>query len=295
MTKLLDYMISPLPIRIIDLKVDPAKLRIKGLTPCQFGHLPGRIPIRRDSTTETWAFTYIVRGSGTYQVGNGPVQRLEAGSVFWEYPGERFHFGPDPGKDWDEYYVNFEGPRVLEWLDGLIAEPNKALKVGLDGTWIRKLETIGDYMDSGLADNIDRASLLLESLIFEFCSAGDSRKPGLHPERRPELALRILEDIGGSLYKPWAERDIWERNHISRSTLRRIVHEHTGYALNEYVSRLKISEAKKLLRMTNLQIKQIAHMLGFEDIAYFARLFKKFSGSSAMAFRAKHRDGVRDA
>ena len=290
MTKYLDYMISPLPIRIIDLKVDRSKLKIKGLTPHQFGHLPGRTPMRRNSTTATWAFTYIVRGSGTYRVGDGPVQRLEAGSLFWEYPDETFHFGPDPGNDWDEYYVNFEGSRVREWLDGLIGEPHKAFRIGVDNKWIRKLETIGDYLESGLAENADRASLLLESLVFEFCCANDSRKPGVRPERKPEMALRLLEDIGESLYKPWDEREIWERNHISRSTLRRIVHQQTGYALNEYVNRLKISEAKKLLRTTSLQIKQIAQMLGFDDVAYFARLFKKFAGMSAMAFRARHQE-----
>ncbi|WP_147433439.1 AraC family transcriptional regulator [Paenibacillus ginsengarvi] len=290
MTKLLDYMISPLPIRIIELKVDKAKLKIKGLTLQQYGHLPGRTPMRRNSASSTWAFTYIVRGSGTYQVGDGPIQRLEAGSLFWEYPGELFHFGPDPGKDWDEYYVNFEGPRVTEWLDGLIQEPNKVFRVGMDNKWIHKLETIGDYMDSGIADNVDRAALLLESLVFEFCSANDSRKSSIHPERKPEIVLSILEDIGESLYKPWNEQDIWERNHISRSTLRRIVQQHTGYALNEYVNRLKIAEAKKLLRLTNLQIKQIAQMLGFEDITYFARLFKKFAGMSAMTFRSKHHE-----
>ncbi|TNJ68373.1 helix-turn-helix domain-containing protein [Paenibacillus hemerocallicola] len=292
MTKFLDYMISSLPIRIIELKVDRSKLKIKGLTPLQFGHLPGRTPMRRNSTTESWAFTYIVRGSGTYQIGDGPVQRLEAGSLFWEYPGEVFHFGPDAGKDWDEYYVNFEGPRVAEWLDSLILEPDKVQRVGLDKKWIHKIETIGDYMESGIADNADRASLLLESLVYDFCSANEGRKSGVRPERKPELVMRILEDIGESLYKPWEERDIWERNHISRSTLRRIVHQNTGYALNEYVNRLKISEAKKLLRMTNLQVKQIAQMLGFEDIAYFARLFKKFSGMSAMTFRDKHSDAT---
>lgn len=290
MTKLLDYMISPLPIRIVDLKVDRSKLKLKGLTAEQYGHLPGRIMMRRNSTTDNWAFTYIVRGSGIYQVGDGPVQRLEAGSLFWEYPGETFHFGPDAGKDWDEYYVNFDGSRVQEWLGHLIVEPHQVFRVGVDNKWIHKIETIGDYLDSGLADNADRAALMLESLIYDFCSANESRKTNIRSERKPEFALRILEEIGESLYKRWDERDIWERNHISRSTLRRIVQQNTGYALNEYVNRLKISEAKKLLRMTNLQVKQIAQMLGYEDIAYFARLFKKFAGMSAASFRNKHQD-----
>ncbi|MBD2863929.1 MULTISPECIES: AraC family transcriptional regulator [Paenibacillus] len=291
MTKFLDYVISPLPIRIIDLKVDRSKLKIKGLTPIQFGHLPGRILMRRGAKPESWALTYIVKGRGTFQVGDGPVQRLEAGCLFWEHPDDVFHYGPDPGEDWDEYYVYFEGSRVQEWLENsLLQDTDTVFRIGMDSKWVRKIETIGDYMESGLADNADRAALLLESLIYDFCLANESRKTNDRPSRKPEFTLQILEDIASSLYQTWDERQIWERNHISRSTLRRIVYQNTGYSLNEYVNRLKISEAKKLLRMTSMQIKEISKKLGFEDAAYFSRLFRKFAGMSAAEFRAKHHD-----
>ncbi|UVI31720.1 helix-turn-helix transcriptional regulator [Paenibacillus spongiae] len=291
MTMLLDYMISPQPIRIIDLKVDRAKLRIKGLTPLQFGHLPGRIMMRRSAMPESWALTYIVRGRGTFQAGDGPVQRLEAGCLFWEHPDNVFHYGPDPGEDWDEYYVYFSGSRIQEWQENrLLQDEDTVFRIGLDSKWVRKIETIGDYLESGLADNADRAALLLESLIYDFCSANESRRTVDRPSRKPEIALQILEDIASGLYRPWDERQIWERNHISRSTLRRIVLQNTGYSLNEYVNRLKVSEAKKLLRMTGMQIKVISQKLGFDDAAYFSRLFRKFAGMSAAEFRAKHHD-----
>lgn len=291
MTKLLDYIISPLPIRIIELKVDRSRLKIKGIAVLQYGHLPGRILMHRHAKTANWAFTYIVKGKGTFQAGDGPVQRLEEGCLFWERPGIETHYGPDPGEAWDEYYVHFDGSRVGEWQESmLLHDTDTVYKVGLDSKWIRKIETIGDYLESGLPDNADRAALLLESLIYDFCSANESRKTNDRPGRKPEFALQILEDIGNSLYQPWDEREIWERNHISRSTLRRIVYRNTGYPLNEYVNRLKISEAKKLLRMTSLQIKQIAQMLGFDDVAYFSRVFRKFAGMAAAEFRAKRFD-----
>ncbi|WP_409342096.1 AraC family transcriptional regulator [Paenibacillus sp. MBLB4367] len=287
MTKLLDYMVSPLPIRIEELKVDRALLRIKGLTVSQFGHLPGRTLRNKVTPHRHWAFTYIVRGTGFYQAGDGPAQKLETGSLFWEWPGTTFRYGPEEGEGWDEYYVIFDGGRVQEWLDNRILEPGSVCRIGVDSTWVRKIETIGDYLESGIPDNADRAALLLESLVYDFSIAGAGFKASGRPTRKPEFVLRVLEDIANSLYQPWDERQVQERNHVSRSTLRRIVRQNTGYALNEYVNRLKIAEAKKLLRLTPLQIKEIAHMLGYEDHAYFSRLFRKFTGMTAAAYRTE--------
>lgn len=286
MAKLLDSTISPLPIRISDLKVERSKLKIKRLTVFQFGHLPGRTSKKKNATYTHWSLSYIVRGKGTYQYDDKPQQLLEPGSVYWEWPGSLFHYGPTEGQGWDEYYVCFEGDRVEEWLDSGLIRPESAFYIGVDPYWVQKLEAIGDYLDSGVPDNADRAALLLESLIYDIYAANPETKTD--PTRRiPEQTVRVLEDIANSLYQPWNEQQIWERNHISRSTLRRIVYQNTGYSLNEYVHRLKVAEAKKMLMHTSLQIKEISNMLGYNDPAYFSRLFHKYAGLSAAAFRGK--------
>ncbi|MBP1991070.1 AraC family transcriptional regulator [Paenibacillus eucommiae] len=286
MAKFTDFMISPLPIRVIDLKIERSKLKLKGFTVLQFGHLPGRISKRKGASYECWAFSYIVRGKGSFQVDGQQLQRLEAGSLYWEWPGASFDYGPDPNESWDEYYVSFEGTRVNEWLEAGIISPDSVMQIGLDNRWIHKIETIGALLESGIPDNADRAALMVESLIFEFYAVNASRS-SFYPSQKPEYVLHVLDDIANSLYQPWNEQQVWERNHLSRSSLRRIVHQNTGYSLNEYVNRLKISEAKKLLTYTSLQIKDIAYKLGFDDAAYFSRLFKKFTGISPNKFREK--------
>ncbi|MFD0712524.1 AraC family ligand binding domain-containing protein [Paenibacillus sp. GCM10027626] len=107
MTKYLDDMISPIPIRMERLTVDPSLLRIKGLSIIEFGHLPKRKLRHKSVSNNHWAFTYIVRGRGIYRAGDGAVQRLEPGSVFWEWPGTSYGYGPDEGTDWDEFYFSF--------------------------------------------------------------------------------------------------------------------------------------------------------------------------------------------
>ena len=294
MAKLFDSAISPLPIRISDLKVERSKLKIQSLTILQFGHLPGRTLKRKFAKYEHWSLSYIVRGKGIYHYDDEPVQRLEAGSIYWEWPGSVFHYGPTEHGGWDEYYVSFAGNRVQEWLNSGIILPDRAQFIGVDPYWIQKLEAIGDYLDSGVPDNADRAALLFESLVFDMYAARLS-KTADRAGRVPEQTVRVLEYIASHLYQPWDERQVWEQNHISRSTLRRIVRQNTGYSLNEYVNRLKIAEAKKLLLHTSLQVKEIAHMLGYADPAYFSRLFHRYAGVSAAAFRSQSmRQDVQD-
>ncbi|GIP35284.1 AraC family transcriptional regulator [Paenibacillus sp. J2TS4] len=291
MSTFLDDMIGPQPIRIVDLKLERSKLRIKNLTVLQYGHLPGRTLKQKEISYEHWAFTYIVRGKGSVQFNDEPVQRLEEGCLFWEWPGDRFTFGPDSEDGWDEYYITFEGSRVQEWLDNKIVIPGTVLRVGSDRNFIRKIETIGDLIESGIPDNTDRAALLLESLVFDFSVQDANQRAAHSTSKKPEFVLQILEDIASNLYQPWEEQQVWERNHISRSTLRRVVQQNTGYPLNEYVNRLKISEAKKLLRLTTWQIKEISQRLGYQDPAYFSRLFKKYTGTSAADYREKTKLG----
>lgn len=47
-------------------------------------------------------------------------------------------------------------------------------------------------------------------------------------------------------------------------------------------------EAKRLLVHTAMSAKEIAYELGYEDPAYFSRLFQIKSGESPSAFRTKY-------
>ena len=63
-----------------------------------------------------------------------------------------------------------------------------------------------------------------------------------------------------------------------------------GKSLPEYVSEKRIAEAKRLLRgRTQLPIGQIAAAVGFSDVNYFTKVFKKKAGQTPSAYRAAQR------
>lgn len=291
MTTFLDRMISPIPIKIVDLKADRSKLVIGSLFVITYGHLPGRTSKRR-ARSDVWALTYITRGKGSFQISAGPEQQIEAGNLFWEWPGETFYYGPDSGSTWDEYYLCFEGDRIQEWTRNGMLTPGAILDIGLDPVWTVKMADIGTLLESGLPVDADRAALLLEAFIFELHQTSTNPLSLHNPSIQKETIRVVMEDISKNVYGVWNETEVWTRNNISRSTLRRIVRHNTGYPLNDYITRLKIAEAKKLLSHTDLLIYEIANMLGYDEVTYFSRLFKKYAGITAHSFRKLKREGV---
>lgn len=83
MSKHMDYMISPYPIRIIDPKVESSKLKLKNIRVGQAGHLPGRTLFRSGVVFEHWAIVYIVSGSGSYmEIGEKSSRCVKATYTF---------------------------------------------------------------------------------------------------------------------------------------------------------------------------------------------------------------------
>ncbi|MFB9328439.1 AraC family transcriptional regulator [Paenibacillus aurantiacus] len=281
MTTFMDYTISKLPIRIVDRMIDPGTLSVKSLSLITAGHLPNRTLFRRSASFNHHAIVYIADGSGTYQVNGGERQPVGKGSFFLFYPGAVFDYGPGPNETWDEFYFTVEGSRVEEWFATWLVEPDRVKQAWNLDTQRGKIERIFALMDSGDAGNLDRAALLLETFLFELMQC--SKPPGKAPSVSPTAAL--LEAIQAGIAEPFDAPSLCERHHLSMSTLRRAIHKATGYSLHEYVHRLKISEAKNILLNTNQSVKETALALGFKDVFYFSRLFKKIVGVSPQHYR----------
>ncbi|AJY76130.1 AraC family transcriptional regulator [Paenibacillus beijingensis] len=278
-----DEIISPLPIRTFDPKIDTSRLKVKSLKLMSAGHLPGRTMQRSKAVFSHWAFVYIAGGRGYFQVGGAARQKVEAGTLFCFFPGAEFDYGPYSGCYWDEYYFTVEGMRVQEWLDNWYTEPETVKRVGTDDSVLSKMEQIFMMMESGIPVNLDSASLLLESVLYNLTAKA---APGESGGRKPSGVAAVIDDLSNLLYEPLNAQKVAEKHHISVSTLRRIVHAYTGFPLGEFVHRIKTSEAKKLLLNTDFTVKEIGERLGYADVFYFSRLFKKFVGSSPQIYRA---------
>jgi AraC-like DNA-binding protein len=100
--------------------------------------------------------------------------------------------------------------------------------------------------------------------------------------------LRVGHVIGAlenDFSRNWKLDDLIKIARMSRSNLMRVFREATGIAPIEYLLRLRIQKAMKLLRSTHLSVTEIALQTGFNDSNYFTRQFRKAAGCPPAKYR----------
>jgi len=64
-----------------------------------------------------------------------------------------------------------------------------------------------------------------------------------------------------------------------------IFKQETGMTFSEYLTHVRINNAKELLRTTNINISSIAAQVGYKDEKHFYKLFKKIIGITPLKYR----------
>jgi len=72
---------------------------------------------------------------------------------------------------------------------------------------------------------------------------------------------------------------------VSEDYLGRVFRQELNLSPWEYLKRYRIKQAKVLLVQTENNITEIAHKVGFDDSAYFSRVFRKVVGQSPRDYR----------
>ena len=63
-----------------------------------------------------------------------------------------------------------------------------------------------------------------------------------------------------------------------------------GIPFREYLNRLRVEKARKMLEETDMMIYEIAQQVGYKDYTYFSQIFKKVTGISPTAVRGTKLD-----
>lgn len=82
-------------------------------------------------------------------------------------------------------------------------------------------------------------------------------------------------------YAEMLRLSVYQLNKITKSAV--------GKTVSELIHEQLVLESKRTLLGTSNQVKDIAYSLGFEDVSYFIRFFKKGTGFSPEAFRNNFR------
>jgi AraC family transcriptional activator of pobA len=103
----------------------------------------------------------------------------------------------------------------------------------------------------------------------------------------PELFRRFEALIEQHHQERWSVSDYADALSITATHLNRLTRAATGDTASHLILNRMIREARRNLVYTNLPVSTIAYALGFDDPAYFSRVYAAATGLSPRAFRAR--------
>ena len=162
----------------------------------------------------------------------------------------------------------------------------------LDGDAVKEIEKIFDelmyeyeYKEKYFDLYIKADILKILSIVARKFNKSISTDKKQLLDKHKEAIMGIIDHLVKNPKKKMYVEDACEMTNMSSTHFSYVFKQITGRTFMEYVRFLKISKAKDLLLETEATVRDIAEELGFDDVAYFDRVFKKEVGITPVQFR----------
>ncbi|GMK39194.1 hypothetical protein PCCS19_22480 [Paenibacillus sp. CCS19] len=131
------------------------------------------------------------------------------------------------------------------------------------------------------------AQTLVQQLLILCCRhAGQgSVQPVASPSAMHERISEIAQYINRHYMEDLSLQIVADKFYVSPYYLSRIFKEATGFTFVEYLSSVRIKEAKKLLEGSAMKVSQIAKKVGYGSVTHFNRVFKSVTGRAPLFYR----------
>ncbi|ETT63212.1 ABC transporter substrate-binding protein [Paenibacillus sp. FSL R7-277] len=119
------------------------------------------------------------------------------------------------------------------------------------------------------------AKTLFYQFVYELLQQMDEQR--VSPVR-PDLISQIIRYIGQHYAEPITRDSLARIFNYSVPYLSKYFRRETGTSMIDYLIRIRMNQAGDLLQKTDLSMQEIARSIGYTDVSYFIRLFKKTAG-----------------
>lgn len=124
-----------------------------------------------------------------------------------------------------------------------------------------------------------KVSTLFKNLLYELAR---ELQPGSDPRG---TVTKVMDYIEHNLSRPLTNREIGEALNYNPNYLNRLILQHTGMSLHQYLLQRRLSLAANLIQSTDRPISDIALSLGFNSASHFSNYFKRATGTTPAQFR----------
>lgn len=250
----------------------------------EIGTLQAQKPhISKRENLDSYLFFMVRSGSGELHYIHNTYPLSAGDCVFIDCKSAYFHETKDDL--WSLSWVHFNGPSI----DGIYQKYKE--RGGLPAFHADQFALYGNCFDR-LYNIVSGNSYVRDMQINECLSTlltqlmEDSWHPDSIPAHTKRTSLwRIREYLDQHYNQKISLDDLAEQYYINKYYLTRIFKEQFGVTINNYLLNIRITHAKRLLRFTDKSAEEIGHEVGFHELYYFSRVFKKVEGCSISEYR----------
>ena len=175
----------------------------------------------------------------------------------------------------------------------LLRQASKINHYRLNSEGFKKLHSILAYIFREDAEKNERYEDIIKAnlgiFFIELARQHSGNTPvntDLYTQERLEKFLELLE---ANVFTHKQVSEYAAMLNLSTYQLNSIVKVALGKTCSEIINEYIMLEAKRCLLATSSQVNQTAYHLGYEDVSYFIRFFKKQTGFSPEVFRHNFR------
>ena len=251
---------------------------------------------------EMWEMVYIDRGSCNIVAGDCEL-RLNQGEMYFHKPYEKHMLKIIPGVCTNVLILTFlsnsggmmqfEDARVTasittkQYISAIIHEAFCTYKGPFNKPDANNLEFLDDgrlwYGEESIRLRLE---LMLIELLRDSVGTGGARKKIADREIiSDELCGKIIDYMNRNLYESLCIDTICETFSFSRSYVYKHFLAVCGCSPKEYFNRLRLKEAKRLIRETDMNFYEISDILNYSNPHYFSTCFKALTGMTPTEYK----------
>lgn len=259
---------------------------------------------------------YIQKGSGSYKIGNN--------SFFFNSPlvlclNEKVHIDSFQYENLDAKILTFYPNYINDFLTfDIIHEKNEPMPENIiQDFWLvnrlfyqndehlfqinlgfvaeKKISWLMEKIKIQYIDQLDvfwpcRGKSYFFELLFMLersqCEAGLNIEE-FHSDEKIREIYPVIQYLNNSYQNKITISNLVKIFNTNRTSLREKFIRATGFTPINYLIKIRIQTAIKLLEDTSIPISEIIERIGFDDLSNFRRMFKKHTGLSPSVYREK--------
>lgn len=232
--------------------------------------------ISKEFPYDAYVFEYVVKGTGYIETPEKKYTVSEGDFYFLNKL--RYHiYYSDPDDPYEKIFIVLKG----KFVDFLVSN-----HLQNDSVYIKKCNMhnfmmhILNLLNQDEPINYDRLAVcVLEIFQLAFPSPYQTVPS---TSKIPEM-IRNYIDV--HIYEKITLEDISNSLYISKSHIERAFKKEYGITPLAYCANQKITQVASMLVTTDYSLAQISQLLGFSDVKYMSKSFKKITGKTPMQYK----------